>query len=85
VRTPPPVVVDGDGNLLAGLRRLKACEELGWKRVPVHVVRLDDRVRAERVGNSARKDFLPSQAVAIAEASEEAARPTRAGTFRKFT
>lgn len=30
-----PIVVDGDGVLVAGQRRLEACKKLGWAKVPV--------------------------------------------------
>jgi ParB family chromosome partitioning protein len=32
-----PIVVDRDGNLIAGLRRLRACKALGWGSIPVTV------------------------------------------------
>jgi ParB family transcriptional regulator, chromosome partitioning protein len=34
--------VDGY-EVVAGMRRYEACKKLGWRRVPVHVVELDDR------------------------------------------
>jgi ParB family transcriptional regulator, chromosome partitioning protein len=37
-----PITVDGDGQLLAGARRLAACKMLGWKEIPVNVVRCGD-------------------------------------------
>jgi ParB family chromosome partitioning protein len=37
-----PIVVDPDGRLLAGGRRLEACKLLGWLFVPVTVVEADD-------------------------------------------
>lgn len=63
-----PVVVTPDGHLIAGQRRLEACRKLGWAEVPVHVVPLDDLVRGEHDENAVRKDFLPSEMVAIAQA-----------------
>ena len=33
-----PIAVTPDGRLLAGLRRLRACQGLGWQSVPVVVV-----------------------------------------------
>lgn len=69
-----PVAVRPDGILVAGLRRLEACKRLGWDDVPVHVVHtVEDAVsllKAERDENVCRKDFLPSEAVAMAEAIE---------------
>ncbi|MCK6479426.1 MAG: ParB N-terminal domain-containing protein [Planctomycetes bacterium] len=67
-----PVVVDRDRNLVAGLRRLTACKSLGWTKIPVRVVDLDGmRLVAERDENTTRKDFLPSEAVAVGRAVEE--------------
>jgi len=34
-----PITVDETGQLLAGARRLAACKWLGWKDIPVYVVR----------------------------------------------
>ena len=33
-----PIIVDSENNLIAGLRRLKAVEMLGWKTVEVHII-----------------------------------------------
>jgi ParB-like chromosome segregation protein Spo0J len=65
-----PVVVRPDGLLIAGERRLVACRQLGWTEVPVPVVDLDDVVRGEFAENACRKDFSPSELVAIGEAVE---------------
>lgn len=71
-----PVVITRDGMLVAGQRRIEACKALGWEKVPVTVVDLHDILRGEHDENVARKDFLPSEAVAIYRAMkpiEEAA------------
>jgi ParB family transcriptional regulator, chromosome partitioning protein len=34
-----PITVDEQGGLLAGARRLAACKRLGWREIPVIVVR----------------------------------------------
>jgi ParB/Sulfiredoxin domain len=34
-----PITVDEENRLLAGARRLAACKSLGWKEIPVNVVR----------------------------------------------
>ncbi|MGE5147438.1 MAG: ParB N-terminal domain-containing protein [Candidatus Eiseniibacteriota bacterium] len=34
-----PITVDESDRLLAGARRLAACKQLGWKQIPVRVVR----------------------------------------------
>jgi ParB family chromosome partitioning protein len=70
-----PLVVTPDMQLVAGRRRLEAVRELGCATVPVHVVeRIDDALaalRAESEENTCRKDFSPSEAVAIGKALEE--------------
>lgn len=63
-----PLVVTSDLRLIAGARRLEACRQLGWNDIPVHVVDLQDLIRAEHDENVVRKDFLPSEAVAIKQA-----------------
>jgi ParB family transcriptional regulator, chromosome partitioning protein len=35
------ITVDERGCLLAGARRLAACKRLGWKTIPVSVIRAD--------------------------------------------
>jgi ParB-like chromosome segregation protein Spo0J len=71
-----PVVVNPSGELIAGARRLAA-----WKlskfadhAIPVHVVDLDQIVRGEFSENVHRKDFTPSEMVAIMRALEPAYR-----------
>ena len=65
-----PIVITPKGRLIAGERRLKAAQALGWKEIRVRVVEsLEDATRAllaERDENTCRKDFLPSEAVALA-------------------
>jgi ParB family chromosome partitioning protein len=34
-----PITVDEQSQLLAGARRLAACKRLGWRDIPVNVVR----------------------------------------------
>lgn len=63
-----PVVVTPDGTLIAGERRLAAIKMLGWIDVPVTVIDLANIVRGEHDENVLRKDFTPSEAVAIGEA-----------------
>ena len=69
-----PVVVRGDGRLIAGERRLQACKLLGWKTVPVTVTNIDEIIRGEFAENAHRKDFLPSEIDAIRRALEPAER-----------
>ena len=66
-----PVVITPDGVLIAGQRRLAACNELDWTDVDVHVVDLEEVVKGQRDENIQRKDFSPSEAVAIWEALDK--------------
>lgn len=59
---------EGTLHLVAGQRRLEACRLLGWERIPVRVLRIEDLIRAERDENEVRMPFSPSEAVAIAAA-----------------
>jgi ParB family chromosome partitioning protein len=60
-----PVVVTKDGVLVAGHRRLEAARILGMSDVPATVVNVTHLLAAERDENTARKDFTPTEAVAI--------------------
>ena len=65
-----PVVVRPDGRLIAGERRLRACQSLGWSSIPVTVVHMADIVRGEWHENVHRQNFPPSEVFAIAKAIE---------------
>jgi ParB/RepB/Spo0J family partition protein len=69
-----PITIQPDNTLIAGERRLLAAKLLGWTEIPVHVVDLDDVVSGEFAENVDRKDFTPSELVAIGEASEHVER-----------
>lgn len=60
-----PIVVTPDGTLIAGERRLRAAQLLGWAEIPVTVVDLTEIVRGELAENADRKDFLPSEIDAL--------------------
>lgn len=66
-----PVVVNNSCTLIAGHRRLEAVKLLGWDAVPVTFVEVADLLSAERDENAARKDFTPTEAVAIGRLIEE--------------
>lgn len=70
-----PVVVKTDGTLVAGHRRLEAARLLEWKEIPVTLIDVDDLLSAERDENTERKDFTPTEAVAIGRMIEEKIRP----------
>ena len=67
------VVVDAHSNLIAGERRLAACVRLGWRQIPTTIVELDAEktLRAQDDENAIRKDFTPTEAVAIRDARIE--------------
>jgi len=67
-----PIAVTFDGHLIAGERRLRAVEMLGWKTIPYTLIpiNLDQIVRGEFAENTCRKDFTLSEAVAIKRALE---------------
>jgi len=80
-----PIAVTFDGHLIAGERRLRAVERLGWKTIPCTLIpiNLDQIVRNEFAENVERKDFSLSEAVAIKRALEpleKAAAKERQGT-----
>jgi len=66
-----PIVIDKDSNLIAGLRRLEAYKRLGWEDIPVTIVDMEDVLKGQADENIVRKNFLPSEAVAIWDAMEE--------------
>jgi N6-adenosine-specific RNA methylase IME4 len=65
-----PVVVNDDGTLIAGYRRIEACKRLGLVDVPATVLHLDNIIRGECDENACRKNFTPSEASAIWQAME---------------
>jgi hypothetical protein len=65
-----PVVVTRDNRLVAGERRILACETLGWTDVPVRFVDLDALVLGEHAENEVRKDFTTSERVDIGKEVE---------------
>ncbi|MCC6362986.1 MAG: ParB N-terminal domain-containing protein [Bryobacterales bacterium] len=66
----PPVITE-DGLLICGERRLLAMRDiLGWRTIPVIVLEVSSIVEGECAENEIRKDFTPSERVAIAKALE---------------
>lgn len=60
-----PIVVTPNNTLIAGERRVEAFKVLGWDEIPATIIDIDAIARGERAENQDRKDFLPSEAVAI--------------------
>ena len=75
-----PIIVDANWCLVAGYRRLMAYKELGLETIPVRIVATSDSKLFEAHENLYRKNFTPSEAVAVEEyfRSEEYARSLRA-------
>jgi ParB-like chromosome segregation protein Spo0J len=65
-----PPAVTADGTLIAGHRRIQACARLGMESIPVRAIDVGNLLSAERDENQVRKDFTPSEAVAVARAIE---------------
>ncbi len=65
-----PIGVDSQMNLVFGQRRLEACRSLGWENIPVRLIDAP-AILAENDENEVRKDFTPSERVAIGKAIEE--------------
>jgi ParB-like chromosome segregation protein Spo0J len=88
-----PVVVDSRNGLIAGQRRIEAARRLGWTEIEAIVAGdADDALRlltAQRDENTCRKDFAPSEAVAVGAAFEaiesKAAKARQAATRKRGT
>src|SRR5438105_3773666 len=67
-----PIAITPAGDLIAGERRLRAWAKTRFATnpIPVHVVDLDSIVRGEWAENAFRKEFTPSEIVAIKRALE---------------
>jgi ParB family chromosome partitioning protein len=73
-----PIVLNRRHELIAGRRRLEAAKELGWEKIEATVLDLDEIVLGEHAENACRKNFTPSEAVAIAKAVEALEKPKAA-------
>lgn len=74
-----PVVITADNKLIAGLRRIRACEKIGLQSVLVSIATDAETARqlliAERDENTCRKSFTIGEAVALGKALEELETP----------
>lgn len=60
-----PIVVDDENNLIAGERRLLACQSLGWTKIPCRMyaeLTEAERLEIELDENLKRKDLTPYEA-----------------------
>ena len=63
-----PIGITEDKELVFGERRLRVCRDiLGWSEIPARAVKVESIVMGEFDENEVRKDFTPSERVAIAE------------------
>ena len=61
-----PIGALASGELVFGERRLRACRDLlGWTEIPARIVNISSIVEGEIHENQIRKDFTPSERVAI--------------------
>lgn len=77
-----PIVLTKGNQLVAGMRRIEAYEQLGHKTIPAYVASsLDDAramLTAERDENTCRLPFTPTEAVALGRQLEELEKPRAA-------
>lgn len=64
------IVVRPDNLLVAGERRIRAAQMLGWTSIPARVLDIDSVLEAEHDENEIRKSFTTSERVAIGRAIE---------------
>ncbi len=65
-----PIGIDSAYRLVFGERRLRAVKQLGMDKIKARFVNLDSLLKGELAENEFRKDFTPSERVAIGEAIE---------------
>lgn len=65
-----PIGIDSGYRLVFGERRLRACKQLGQDKIKVRFVNLDSLLKGELAENEFRKDFTPSERVAVGAAIE---------------
>lgn len=66
-----PVGVTADGDLVFGERRIAACRDiLGWTEIETRTVPVSSIAAGEYAENEMRKDFTPSERVAILQTIE---------------
>ena len=63
-----PIGITKERELVFGERRLRACRLLGIEKIPTRTVDIESIARGEHDENELRKDFTPSERVAIQRA-----------------
>lgn len=73
------IVIDSDGNLVAGFRRLSACKKLGWKTIRAYRAKnlkdAAEKIKAERDENTQRLDMTPTEKWELGKELERLERP----------
>ncbi len=82
-----PIVLDTSGNLIAGYRRLNACDELEHETI-LYVVASNlktaaDKLHAERDENECRVEFTPAEKVKLGLRLEDMENPAPASRKKK--
>lgn len=82
-----PIGIGSDRTLVFGERRLRACRDiLGWTKIDCRVVNVTSLVEGEQTENDLRKDFTPSERVAIGQAvADELSRRRGGDRGNQFT
>jgi DNA modification methylase len=63
----PPVIDENNNKLIAGFRRIKACEKLGWTEIPVRRINIKNAIQGEYDENVERAGFALEDVAAIHE------------------
>jgi ParB-like chromosome segregation protein Spo0J len=72
-----PIGVLSDMTLVFGARRLMACKNIGWTEIDVRIVNVSSIAMGEMTENELRKNFTPSERVAIFRTIETIGQGTR--------
>ena len=79
-----PPVIDENNKLIAGFRRIKACEKLGWTEIPVRRINIKNAIQGEYDENVERAGFALEDVAAIHEEVQKTRIGHRpAGSIRK--
>jgi ParB family chromosome partitioning protein len=72
-----PIGILPDSTLVFGARRLMACKNIGWTEIDVRIVNVSSIAMGEMTENELRKNFTPSERVAIFRTIETAGKGAR--------
>jgi hypothetical protein len=77
-----PIGILSDSTLVFGARRLMACKNIGWTEIDVRIVNVSSIAMGEMTENELRKNFTPSERLAIFQTIETIGRGTRTDQLR---